>query len=356
MKLFVLILSYALVTISNAQSYKVPDIILPEDELQKWGEQEKLDNPIFLNGAVKEVKKAKTSYDYRDNYNSSKNYYSYTLNTNNEVINYISDEEWNEKSPSYFNSFKEFTPTNDTIIEQDNVTFYFKNGQLKCSTTLDSEVMDIITDSISFVYKKDKLTEIRGYKKEVLTMVEDIDDSYEETFIAEADFHLNVLHSTQHNSKEQLISTFLAFKTYNGETRITNTNYKYNNSGSLQEYKRTTAIYYDELNIEGYDSLTELEKTALNKTTEESIGTFQYNNKGQLILFSENDNDVKRHYQIEYSKNKKTITTHLDNQLSTIEAITYDQYKNPIEVKTSNYEKDEKTSEETVTLSITYFE
>ncbi|WP_452227121.1 hypothetical protein [Lacinutrix cladophorae] len=354
----ILCLCFTPVIFSQNTKIDIPVIDAPEVQFISIFQKEKIDNPIFLNGKVKEVHKKITTHIHPNRKETSVENYQYTLNKNMEVIRYASDVEFDEMNIDFLNSQKEFPIQKDTIITQNNIKYNFKKGKLisKTSSTLDEDTTIGVTDSIHFSYKNNKITEIIEFQKEALVEIDE--DTNQENYLISNDYFMTSYKLADYENK--LVNSKLAIE-YIPDVMVlfvSKTDYIYNNNNLLTSFKKTNKEY--EIVVEDISNyLKKIKNNKLPDTpfkTQENIGIFTYDSDNRVIkLEAIIDNQENQVYKMVYSNNK-TIITRESNGVSDIEyQFNYDNNNNPIQEKRFIYLEGKKYLDTQTTIDITYF-
>lgn len=370
-------------TYSQNNFITTPRIASPEQIFKSIIKKDQLENPIFLNGEVKNVHKKITKRATPNRKDSTQESYQYSLNRQKRVTKYASNVEFDEMNPELLNLLdKEVIIKGDTIINHDNFWYTFKNGKLilRKKKTEETGSLNIFTDSILFEHKKDKLIEVKHYKRHISTDINlNSNDDLANYDISYSEYELTNYNSALYNKNNLLESKLEIFTSQDFDyVYADHTSYKYNDLGELISYeKKSESIEFDLFDMHSYikNRKKHNSKIKIYKTTQNN-GVFTYDDKNRITNFKakviENDYDfdyknkmvklktkdiieAKHSYNIEYSQNK-TVTTYINNgELNLQFEYIFDNNNNPIQEKIYTYISGRKYLNTSTTLDIEYF-
>ncbi|PQJ77548.1 hypothetical protein [Polaribacter glomeratus] len=354
-----LLIAFVNVTYSQNKQIAIPKIEAPEAQLISVFQKEKMDNPIFLNGNVKEVHKKHISHINPKRLKKITENYQYTLNKNNEVITYTSGVEFDEMNVDYLNSERKQIIKNDTIINHANICYTFKKGKLVSKTIKTLEKTNFIgfTDSIHYNYKNNKLIEIITYQKEVL--VEMDEDEVNESYLVSNDYFMTSFSEAKYNENNRIESKLTIEYDQNAMVLFVDKT-RYNTSGKnlLIVFRKTSNSYEIVLN-DLSDYLINIKENNLNEIpfeTNEYDGIFTYDEEDKVIEFETfNVHKEKQQYKIEYKKNTSIVKRATNNNLDIEYHFRYDKNNNPIQEKRFIYIDGRKYLDTEITMEINYF-
>ena len=353
--IFLIVTNYSY---SQDQIITTPTIESPEEEFISVFQKEKLSNPVFLNGNVKEVTKKVIEHITPNRETSTQENYSYNLNRQKQVIKYSSDIEFDEMKPELLNIEKEVIIKGDTIINHDNIWYNFKKGRLITKTEKKAEISDTdsFMDSISFKYKNNKLVEITHYRRDVLTQVDESKELIEYR-IAYSDYDIFNYNKINYDANDLLVSK-LTLSTYEDLVFVTKTRYQYNDFNKLESFTRSLEEYSIEL-IDRSDYIKVTQKhnrriESLEKNRD--IAKYTYDDKKRVTkLIIEKAKEEKHIYSIQYNKNKTFIDYSNNGNTEMQYQYVYDKKNNPIQEKRYVYIDGKKYLDTSITLNIKYY-
>lgn len=335
-----------------------PTIETPENEFLAIFQKDKLANPIFLHGNIKEVSKKEIRHLTPNRKISLQENYRYTLNKQKQVITYASDVEFDEMKPAFLNVEKDVIIKGDTIINHNPFFYRFKNGQLIIRTEKRVKNIDKKTDSITFRYNKDNLVERKQYKKEIATKVTEISDGsftehdvisdYQLISYSTATYnHRNLLKWTQNVSMNQEILF------------VTKKSYQYN---GFNKIVRATIISKN-YNISSFKYLKDIRDWAKEEATikpvkkEEITILYSYNTKNSItkIDFFTKNTQNKYVYALDYQKEKTIIKYTNKGKLEKVVEYVFDKKNNPIKELKYIFIDGKKYLDTSISMQITYY-
>ncbi len=341
---------------SQNQIIPIPEIGSPEQEFLSVFQKEKFENPIFLNGSIKEIHKGITEYITPNRKVLVKKIYNYLLNKNKQVVKYASDIEFDAITAELLNAQKTIDIKIDTIINHDKISYTFKQGKLltKKFKTLKENRFDGFTDSIHFNYKKNKLTEIKEYKREIIAEPSDFEE--EEELLISEDYFMTNYSEANYNKKKLLKSKLeINYDQNSTATFVDYINYEYDRDNKLTSYKKISKGYEIELSdLTNY--IKSIKKNKLNYDpfeTKESNGLYNYIQGNKIIKLNSLSTKEDK-YEIEFSKEKTIIKYSNNGILERRFQYLFDGSGNPIEEKIFIYFKGIEYLDTSTILEIIY--
>jgi len=345
---------------SQNQIITTPSIESPEQEFISVFQKDKLSNPIFLNGAVKEVKKKVREHVTLNRKIGNQKNYDYSLNSLKQISKYSSDEEFDDMTPELLNIEKEVVIKGDTIINHDNIWYTFKKGKLKTKTEKTAELSSnqAFMDSLSFNYKKNKLIEIHHYKRDIVTEVNESSTSnLIEYNLLYTDYEIKNYTAAKYG-KNGLLNSKLDISTIEDLIFVYKTSYQYNDSNKITSFKRVFEEHdINVFNFSEYIKNTEKYNVKAKPIeNEEHEGVYYYDEKNRIIKIEiEKFNEGKHTYNIRYYKNTTTVAYLNKGKFEMEFQFTYDNNNNPIkELKYINIDG-RKHLDTSIVLDITYY-
>ena len=346
---------------TTAQNIKNPTVHLPHLQFDTLYNQQKIENPIYLNGNVASVNKTciqhislNSDFAYNENYN-------YKLDKNKQVISYSSDVDYFEDESITFNEKPDFKTTKDTIIQKGNEKYVFKSGLLTLKEVKDYQIGNL--DSIVFSYSKGKLKSETHYVSQGMYEMDENGDIDENVMLYEA---YNVrYYSVLNYNKNGLIVNCKNYEVIQDFITTNEIIYNYNNNGNLIKYSILNAVY----DVNSVDIYTHPKEWVFKKEFEfesdlkKVNGTYTYDNLGRIVSHhyktSKQESDV---YKVEYSKNGYIIKVSSDylNRSKILHQdleyeFTLDHLKNPIQIDSYIIKDKKRVIDKSTVLEITYY-
>lgn len=379
LKIKCLLITLLFFSYSNSQNLviDIPAFETPEDDLYNVYEESKIENPIYLNDKVKTVKRQYKQH--RSIYNNSVVYtqnYTYTLNTLKRIINYKTNNQYDDSTIESLNLKPKFSTKRDTVIRQGNIEYTFKKGLLM----LKKETMPehVYIDSIVYNYNDhNKLIEIRHYDA-YGTYKTDENGNVNEKEMVFDEFELKLYEKATYNSNNILIEKDAYIIGY---TTIEHykTSYSYNKSDLLLMDNKVYKNYYRDYDNEQGDTPLKWNLRAYDLADYMPLSfktTYKYDNKNRITsyVYTQVD-DYGKKEQLEKENKKVTITyndklrTRIIESVTTkrsnpiaeprIRALTYeyffDTHNNPIKILKYIVRGHKKILDKSTILTITYF-
>lgn len=350
-------LTFGSICFSQNIQFEVPSINSPESQFISVFQKEKMDNPIFLNGNVKEVQKTIIRHINPNRKEEITENYHYILNKKSTLTSYASDVEFDEMNIAFLNSEKTQSIKNDTVINDDFASYTFKNGRLSYQTlkTIEGPRLNSITDSVHYSYKKNKLVSIATYKKEILI---DLNEYNEEIYLL-SDYFMTGYSEAKYNNKNELESKLdINYEPSSSELFVSKANYIYNINNQLVAFNRTSRSYEFALN-DLVDYLEKIKEENFNEIpfeTTESTGKYTYDSRNRIIgLVTSVNNKENQTYSFKYKKNKTKISRVTDSKLDIEYHFNYDKRNNHIQEKRFIHLNGKKYLDTEITMQISYF-
>lgn len=355
-----LVLIFMLVGVPTAFLYSQNTIIqeptIPrlENSLYQLLDDKKITNPTLLHGNVKEVTTIFTLHTSPDNKETETYLDTFKFDPYGKLTKFVSSDEYDERSLSSFNNtYKRYQ--NDTVIKEDDYSYVFKDTLLISKYSFE--------DSISYIYKNNKLNIVKEYQREV---VEEWNENEDITVLYYTEFELKRYQEAIYNIQDLLVSVTVYDVFYETINKYV-TNYEYDESNRLKSfnfnYKRfvsdlvnlsqhpNTWTFSDDLLVEGEDLYKE--------------GTVQYDDMDRIVDYQVQDsNKNQEKYIIEYIENDFTIKVSRSDFDYKNERIvsrdleyvyTYDHFDNPVDIQSYIVYNDQKLLDKSTKIKITYY-
>lgn len=350
-----------------------PMLPFPEYSFSDVFDEQKVINPRFLNGKVKTVKRTFTQHETDESRLYQENY-EYELNEHNEVVFYKSDLEEDYLIEESFSLLDNSHIKNDTIINQDVITYTFKKGRMVLM--MEDQTTGGFLDSIIYNYKKDKLIEIKGFRS--LVAEEYVDDvGFQEYSLMASEYELLNYEQAKYSKKGLLVAKRMYTNFYEN-VDVYETTYQYDGK-QIQSYQTTKKSYpahdidfstlYKEWNFN--------EAKLIDESHEVSSGTYKYDKKGriasyqseQIAYHKDGTQEIveKQDYKYVYAKDNTKMEVFVIRDYKDIiyergilhqEVIyeyLYDKHHNPIEINSYLLKDGKKHLDKSTKLTITYF-
>lgn len=351
----------------NAQSRTLPDFPTPQNDFYTLLEEDKVTNPLFLEGSVREVNRTFTQHTSPDSDQTYTENYYYLINTDRKITKYTTDNVFDDITVENLNS--ELLPIikNDTIIkEEDFYTYIYKKGKL--TNYMAYDIAGGMMDSIVYTYKNDKLSTRTHYKSEGALEMDDegfVDESViyfsefsiygygEATYTKLGQLHTLLQH--EFTIESDLIDTYKSTYTYDQQGRFKNATTvsdrcfltykqlkKHPKKWKLQENETVEGMYIETTFSVSYDSKDRI--TSYTKADSQ---------KNNIVYNVSYENDAKKNIYVsrdDYSFQKE-ITIHRDLLFE----YTYDTYHNPTYIASYILRNGKKVLDKSTELAIIYY-
>ncbi|WP_299336478.1 hypothetical protein [uncultured Psychroserpens sp.] len=379
LKIKYLLIIILLCNYSNSQNLVIetPTFESPENKYFKIYEEDKIYNPIYLNGNVKTVeRKYEQHSSIYGNIAKDTKIYMYKLNDSKQIISYVSSNEYDDKTIESFNIKNEFTTKKDTIINQDITEYTFKKGLLTLEKETDRFHGSI--DSIVYNYNHyNKLIEIKHYQSYGIHKTDE-NGNVDENNIVFDEFEIKVFEKVTYNDSNNLIEKNKYIIGYDIIEHY-RTSYLYNDVNQLKTDEKVFKKYHRDYNNEQGDNpinwyLKEINLTDYNPLSWKT--TYEYDNKNRIIKYVETFvQDYGKKEQFVWENGNCTIDYDDKLHVRTINTITtkkssstsepkirelnyeyfFDDLNNPVKILNYIVQFNEKILDKSTILNITYF-
>lgn len=361
------LLSFFCIFYTNAQTRTLPDFPTPQNDFYTLLEEDKVMNPLFLEGTVREVNrtfKQHISPDSDETYTST---YYYQINTKKEITKYATDDIYDDTTLAYLNEVQDPIVKNDTIIKEDDFyTYVYKKGKLTNYMSYDIE--SGIMDSIVYTYKNNNLSTRTHYTSEGALEMDD-EGFVDESVMYFSEFRIQsygaatytktdrLLSLTQHEYtvEDDLIDTYTNSYTYDPQGRFKRLDMisdrifltykqlkKHPKKWKLQDNETVEGMYLETTISVTYDSK--------NKITSYTKSDSQKNNIVYKISY-ENDSKKNIHVSRDDYHFQKDRLIHRDLLFE----YTYDTYHNPTYIVSYILQGNKKILDKSTKLAIIYY-
>ncbi len=341
-------------------------ITLPQDQFNALYDAEKVTNPLHLNGNVNTVMRTFTQHKSPYSEKEYTDHYSYTLDKNHTVTDYRSDLEYDDMTVENFAVNTTFKIEKiDTVISSNTTKYTYKKGLLMVKETQNFD--DGVMDSVTFKYKKGKLTEKIHYTSMGAFEVDDEGD-VDESYMLFSEFEVASYTKITY-TKLGLMATYSHYAPNPDIVEVQENRYTYNNEGQLENYTLVYNRYYAEtIDVYSKPETWKFETDGLiDIFFEEVKGSYAYDVKGRIIKHQlEKNNKESESYIVDYTNNGFTIKMvtdyykeydyetllHQDLEYE----YSYDALKNPVDIKSYIIDAEGKYLDKSTTLKINYFD
>lgn len=361
--------------VSHSQNVliKIPEIETPEVAASNFQEYDPINNPIYLNGKVKTVKRV--FKQHISIYRAAARYtqvYNYELNASKQIIDYQTQNVYSDDTIESLNTSTNFAPKKNGTITQDDTHYTFKNGLL----VLQFQKTEAHKDSVVYKYnRRKKLEEIQHYTTYAIYD----ENATDETPIQYDKYELEYIEKATYDKQQKLLSVHTYFIGYK-DIEYYKTTYSYNASQQLETYQRIFRQYNrkDTEEDEGFNLNNWHSKTAeiLDYKPFSITSTFSYDRLGRIVDYTYVivDNygkknpyeSTNRTVKITYNDtlNTKIIASRISKKSSLGEAprvrilrdeYSYDAQNNPVKILYYIIQKGKKILDKSDELSIDYF-
>jgi len=370
MKLYTYTLLFLIIFIKYSYSQTEPKleplITFPNSQFNSLYEQEKVLNPIYLNGKVNTVMKTFKQHFSPYNTDEYTTHYGYKLNKAQVVIDYRSDLEYDELTKDDLNKAIKLKPLKkDTLVERGNTKYVFKKGQLVLKEEQNYE--DGFIDSIVFKYKNKLLVEKIHYASIGMDVVND-DGDIDENSMLFTEFEIKSYSKIDYN-KTGLIVSYKHYQPNPDIVEVTENKYHYNSKGQLENYTLVYNRYYAEtIDVYSPPNTWQFNKEGIIKEFfEETKGSYKYDTKGRIIAhYLNKENKEAEYYNVNYKTDGHIISVvkdyYIDYNYETLQLLNleyeyiYDDLKNPIHIRSYIIKKGKKYLDKSTRLTINYYE
>ncbi|WP_299678530.1 hypothetical protein [uncultured Dokdonia sp.] len=353
--------------LTNAQNRTLPDFPTPQNDFYRSLEEEKVTNPLFLEGNVREVNRTFTQHISPDSDQTYTENYYYLINTDRKITKYTTDNVFDDITVENLNS--ELLPiiVNDTIIKEDDFyTYIYKKGKLTNYMAYDIE--GGMMDSIVYNYKNNQLHTRTHYRSEGAIAFNE-EDEIDESVIYFSEFTIYGYGEATYTKTGQL-QTLLQHE-FTVESDLIDTyksTYTYDPKGRFNSVSIVSDRYF--LTYKQLDKHPKKWKLQENETVEgmylETNITVTYDNQNRIETYSKVDSQKNNIiYEISYDTDRsKKIKVARDDYHFQKEAIihrdllfeyTYDSQHNPTYIASYILLNDKKIIDKSTKLAIVYY-
>lgn len=341
-----------------SQNYTIqePEIPMLEAALYQLLDDEKITNPTFLLGSIKEVETIFTLHPSPDNKNTEVYTDTFVLDTQGQVIRFESSDEYSEREPSSFNQ-RPLRFKNDTIFKREEYTYVFNKGKLLAKYNFE--------DSTSYTYKKDKIKTIKNYQREASEEWNEDGDENDPIILYYSEFELKSYQEAIYD-KGLLVHK----KTYDVFYETINTyvtKYEYDQNNRLQKfnlvYKRYTSDLIDISKNPKKWKFSEdyfVDGEILNRG-----GTVSYDTANRIVNYQVSDsNNNKERYTVSYNGKDMVVKGSRKDYAPDRDVMIprdleyvyiYDAHDNPIEIRSYIVNEGDKILDKSTKINITYY-
>lgn len=354
---------------SNAQTRDFPEFPSPQQDFYKLLDEDKVMNPRYLEGNVKEVNRTYIQHISPDNEETYTANYFYRLKKDKEITEYTTNDMYDDFTLSYLNEALPPTIQHDTIINEDDYyTYSYQKGKLTNYWMLDIEAGT--RDSIVYTYNNDNLHTRIEYQSQGAVEIEflengDIDDStiYFTEFSAYAYSEATYTNTGQiHTLKEYRFTPELDF------IDRYEYSYTYDLKGRFESMKVVSDRYFLSSKQYTEDSkkwMFEDHKSVEGMYQETTIHT-TYDSQNRIQTYLKTDSQKnKESYHITYGEGSdKAIVVSRDDyniynntlvHRDLVYEYTYDTHHNPIHIASYIIVNGKKILDKSTELKITYY-
>lgn len=362
--LFILCFTY----ISNAQTREFPEFPNPQNDFYTLLEENKVTNPKYLEGSVRDVNRTYIEHVSPDNDEEYMVNYFYRLEKNKEIIEYTTNDLYDDTTISYLNEVIQPKIQNDTVIKEDDFyTYIYKKGKL--TNYMAYDVYGGIMDSIIYIYKNDHLLTRTHYRSEGLIDVEFLDNGEVNESLLYSEFEIYAYDEAAYNTSG-LIHSLIQYQ-YTQESDLIDKytyNYNYDTQGRFENLKASSDRIF--LTYKQQKKHPKKWKLATNEVVEgmylETTINTAYDTKNRIQTYTKYDsNKNKESYSITYDGcyNKKIIVSRDDYSFQyeinvhrdLLYEYTYDEHHNPTYITSYIIVDGKKILDKSTRLQISYY-
>ncbi|MFC4632348.1 hypothetical protein ACFO3O_00400 [Dokdonia ponticola] len=353
---------------SNAQTRNFPKFPNPQNDFYKLLEEDKILNPVYLKGAVRDVNRTHTLHISPDNEEEYMTNYFYRLNRAKEITEYITNDRYDNTTIAYLNKALQPAIQHDTIIKEDDFeTYRYQKGKLTQYMAYDTYGM--ITDSIVYTYKNDQLLTRTHYSSEIFIDIAFSDNGDVEQSILYADLEIYAYDKATYTEKGQ-IKALTQYKFIEGDDYVDTYNYRYSYDakGRFERMKMISNQYVPTReNLKKGPEKWKFEKNKMIEGTylEITINT-TYDTKNRILTYLKTDSQKnKEFYNISYGEDyNKVIVVDRDDyntynntsiHRDLVYEYSYDMYHNPTEITSYIVVDGKKILDKSTRLQISYY-
>ncbi len=361
--LFVLCCIYT----SNAQTRDFPEFPNPQNDFYILLEENKVTNPKYLEGSVREVNRTYTEHISPDNDEVYTADYYYRLKKDKEITAYTTSDIYDDTTIPYLNEALQPSPKNDTIIKDDFYTYIYNKGKLTHYISYD--ISGGTMDSIVYTYKKEHLLTRTQYRSQGAIDVDFSDNGEVDEYILFPEFEIYAYAEATYN-KIGLIQTVVQYQFTEEEGLVDSYhyNYMYDIEGRFKNLQAISDRVF--LTYKQQKKHPKNWKLATNEVVEgmylETTINTTYDTKNRIQTYIKTDsNKNKESYSVAYDgHSNKKITVSRDDysfQYDTtvhrdlLYEYMYDTYQNPTYITSYIIVNGKKVLDKSTTLKITYY-
>lgn len=232
------------ISIGNAQTRDFPEFPSPHQDFYTLLEENKVMNPRYLEGSVKDVNRTYIEHISPDHEETYMTNYFYRLKRDKEITEYTTNDIFDDTTLSYLNEALQPAIQHDTIIKEDDFyTYIYKKGKLTHYMAYD--IYGGTRDSVIYTYKKDQLHTRTEYRSQGAIEVEVLDNgAFDDSTIYFPEFSIAAYSEASYSKKGQIRSLKEYRFTLEDDFIDTNNyNYSYDTKGRFERMQAISDRY-----------------------------------------------------------------------------------------------------------------
>lgn len=356
---FLLLIAYS----GYTQELETPQFPEPESQYYLLLGEDKINKPKALNGHIKQLERNYTVYSEDGNIefyeieiltiDKDKKLVTHTLNFNGDTSNEIQ-----KPSPQTTDNIDGFKKITVIVNDERKEEYWYKNNKL-----VKYIITEVLIEAWEVVFTYDK----KGRLVKTTT--------YDYDFIVEEDQSVwvskGLLGVTLANYKNDLLVSKEEYRLWDDVINTSKWYYSYETNGNLNKFDfnsvNYSADYVDtetSFELQTFEGYKMIESNLTNLT-----GHFKYYSDNKLFSFSVVDNvigDFIENYSITYSNQQIVIDGHFQSfslnehgkqkkeEKRELHLYTYDQFDNPITIKSYDYNNGKKVLSSDTKINISY--
>ncbi|RZN79061.1 MAG: hypothetical protein EVB11_13005 [Winogradskyella sp.] len=353
-----------------AQTIKTPQFPTPEKGFYSLLQEEKVTNPLALAGKVKQVTKIFNAYKNGEVETSERELNIIDEDGNiSESYLFFENEKFDNYSPKpkqETDSIEGFERINVITDNDETFEYWYKDNKLMRQIMLEemyfeSEQKHYKWEEVYTYDSEGRLATRHIYDYDYI--IEEEDDyvwsskAFKESELATYKDGL-IIDKKMYFYLEDVVYIYDIVYSYDNQKQLKNYTVKY------QGYSAENLDFEKSLEVQNYSDAKKSKNTS-----KAFVGSFEYDTDNRLIRFNLKDlilNNITESYEVSYPENQMLVNaainkfeTQVDGNTSKTELklqydYTFDQYKNPIDIKSYYWLGDKKVLDKETTLEIVY--